>query len=120
MVRIESPQSGAGTTGRGESVTSTTVRQLSPVAYWITAGTQAWVAVDAAYQRGWSLNSVPATQSAEGTVLIHVGAQGGIPRFTPWGMIRLGYVISGVVIVMAMAILWVTRRSEGPVVNEVR
>jgi hypothetical protein len=90
------------------------------VAYWIAAGTQAWVAVDAAYQRGWSLNGVSATQSAEGTVLIHVGVQSGILRFTPWGIVRLGYVISGVVIVMAMAVLWVTRRSETPVVNEVR
>jgi hypothetical protein len=113
-------QNSAGTTSRGVSTISPTVRQLSPVAYWIAAGTQAWVAVDAAYQRGWSLNGVSATQSAEGTVLIHVGVQSGILRFTPWGIVRLGYVISGVVIVMAMAVLWVTRRSETPVVNEVR
>jgi len=76
------------------STTRMSVRQLSPVAYQISKGSPGWVTVDATYQKGWSLNGHAAKKSAEGTVLVRVGAKGGELVFTPWRLVRLGYIIS--------------------------
>lgn len=70
------------------------VQQLSPVAYRIAAGSPGWVEVDATFQRGWQLNGVSAIESAEGTVLVRAGASSGVLRFTPWGLVRNGYIVS--------------------------
>ena len=86
------PQTSSTPTNR--STTRVSVRQLSPVAYQISSGTPGWVAVDTSYQRGWTLNGHAARESAEGTVLVRVGARGGVLTFTPWGKVRLGYIIS--------------------------
>lgn len=99
-----------GPASAGFSAKPPAVRQLSPVAYRIAAGTPGWVTVDAQYERGWSLNGHSATATAEGTVLVRVGAQGGVLRFTPWGMVRLGYIVSGGVFAAMVAILVVERR----------
>jgi hypothetical protein len=92
------------------SATPHSVRQLSLVAYRIGPGTPGWVAVDAAYQRGWSLDGRPAIQSAEGTVLVRVGSEGGVLEFTPWGLVRLGYLESGGVFVCLAALTLAYRR----------
>ena len=88
------------------STTRVSVRQLSPVAYQISSGTPGWVTVDATYQRGWSLNGHAAKATAEGTVLVRVGAQGGVLEFTPWRMVRLGYVISAATFIALVLVLF--------------
>jgi hypothetical protein len=97
-------------TSAHSSSTRPVVQQLSPVAYRISPGTPGWVTVDATYERGWSLNGQSATATAEGTVLVRVGAQGGILRFTPWGTVRLGYIVSGGFFLVLVLILVVDRR----------
>jgi len=86
------------------------VHQLSPVAYRISSGTPGWVTVDATYQRGWSLNGRAATSTAEGTVLVRVGSKGGILEFTPWRMVRLGYIVSAGVFIALLLVLAVEPR----------
>ena len=86
------------------------VRQLSLVAYRIAGGAPGWVTVDAPYERGWSLNGRSATATAEGTVLVRVGVHGGVLRFTPWGMVRLGYIVSSGAFAAMVAVLVVERR----------
>jgi hypothetical protein len=92
------------------SSTPRSVHQLSPVAYRISSGTPGWVTVDATYQRGWSLNGRAATSTAEGTVLVRVGAKGGILEFTPWRMVRLGYIVSAGVFIALVLVLAVEPR----------
>jgi hypothetical protein len=92
------------------SATSHEVQQLSPVVYRIAPGKPGWVEVDTTYQRGWSLDGVSAIQSAEGTVLVHAGAGGGILRFTPWAMVRLGYIVSVGIFVIFALIIFIDRR----------
>jgi hypothetical protein len=92
-------------------VTAHRVQQLSPVAYRIGPGKPGWVSVDATYQRGWSLQGRSAMKSAEGTVLVRVGAEGGTLQFTPWGLVRLGYILSsGVFVCLCIALLVARRR----------
>jgi hypothetical protein len=86
------------------------VQQLSPVAYRISPGTPGWVTVDAVYQRGWSLNGRSATATAEGTIVVRVGAEGGVLRFTPWGLVRLGYLVSAGTFIVLLVALWVVAR----------
>lgn len=97
-----------GQTPGGPSTKLHAVQQLSPVAYRIASGTPGWVTIDAPYQQGWSLNGQSAT--AEGTVLVRVGADGGVLRFTPWAMVRLGYILSAGVFVALAEFLAVDRR----------
>jgi hypothetical protein len=92
------------------SVSPHSVRQLSLVAYRIGPGAPGWVAVDAAYQRGWSLDGRPAIQSAEGTVLVRAGKEGGVLEFTPWALVRLGYLVSGGAFLCLAALALVCRR----------
>ena len=95
------------------SSTKPSVHQLSPVAYRISSGTPGWVTVDAPYQRGWSLNGRAATSTAEGTVLVRVGAKGGILEFTPWRLVRLGYIVSaGVFIALSLVLAVEPRRRK--------
>jgi hypothetical protein len=85
--------------------TPPSVHELSPVAYRISSGTPGWVTVDTTYQRGWSLNGRAATSTAEGTVLVRVGAKGGVLEFTPWRMVRLGYIVSAGVFIALLLVL---------------
>jgi hypothetical protein len=94
------------------SNTRLTVRQLSPIAYRISSGTPGWVTVDATYQRGWSLNGRAASATAEGTVLVRVGSEGGVLEFTPWGKVRLGYIVSAGVFIILLLVLAVEPRRK--------
>jgi hypothetical protein len=94
----------------GASAEPHTVQQISPVAFRISSGTPGWVTVDATYQRGWSLNGRAATATAEGTVLVRVGANGGVLEFTPWRLVRLGYIVSAGVFVALLLVLAVEPR----------
>ena len=91
-VNADSSQSNQETAGSLSSMP--TVKELSPVAYRIAPGASGWVTVDAPFQRGWSLGGHVATESAEGTLLIRVGPNGGVLQFTPWRLVRLGYILS--------------------------
>lgn len=91
--------------GVGESSSKRVVRQISPVAYEIGAGQPGWVSLDAAYQRGWVLDGQAARQSSEGTLLFRVGSEGGIARFTPWGLTRVGYMVSGTAVVILCCLI---------------
>ena len=71
------------------------VHMVSPVAFHIDPGSPGWVEVDEPYQVGWSINGVAALPTAEGSMVVHVGAHGGNLVFTPWRSARLGYIISG-------------------------
>jgi hypothetical protein len=102
--------SSASSASASASTAKHSVQQLSPVAYRISSGTPGWVTVDATYQRGWSLDGRVATPTAEGTVLVRVGAEGGVLRFTPWGLVRLGYIISAVTFIVLLGSLLVAPR----------
>jgi hypothetical protein len=100
-------------TSSAASTKRASVRQLSPVAYRIPSGRPGWVTVDTPYQRGWFLNGHAAKASAEGTVLVRVGAQGGKLEFTPWRMVRLGYIVSAgtfVALILVLVTDWRRRR----------
>jgi hypothetical protein len=109
---VAAPPSSASS---GNSATTPAVRQLSPIAYRIAPGTPGWVTDEATYQRGWSLNGQSASATVEGTVLVRVGAQGGVLQFTPWGMVRLGYTLSAGVFVALALVLVVEPRRRGRV-----
>jgi hypothetical protein len=81
------------------------VHQISPVAYRVPAGAPGWVTIDATYQQGWTLNGRAAKPTAEGTVLVRVGSKGGTLVFTPWRLVRLGYIVSGGVFVALSLVL---------------
>ena len=90
-----------------------TVQQISPITYRIGPGPAGWASVDAPYQEGWSFNGTPAMESATGTVLVHVGAAGGILTFTPWRLVRLGYAISlGLFVLLCAVAIFGRRRSK--------
>jgi hypothetical protein len=84
---------------------SASIQELSPVAYRIPAGRSGWVSVDAPYQRGWSLDGRAAIESAEGTLLIKVGSRAGVLQYTPWRLVRLGYVISFFTFVLLLVLV---------------
>lgn len=87
------------------------VRQLSPVAYRVPPGPPGPVEIDAAYQPGWQLDGVSGQPSPEGTVEFILGRAGGVAQFRPWGMVKLGDVISGAAFaVLASALVWTRRR----------
>ena len=105
-----SPQAPVKNSAPFDTSTKPSVHQLSPVAYLISSGTPGWVTVDTPYQRGWSLNGRAATSTAEGTVLVRVGAKGGVLEFTPWRMARLGYIVSAGVFIALLLVLAVEPR----------
>ncbi len=86
------------------------VHELSPVAYQVGPGRPGWVNVDAAYQKGWSFNGREAIKSPQGTLLVRVGADGGQVKFTPWGLVRLGYLVSAGAFAILLAVLLVRPR----------
>ena len=105
-----SPSSSASTSN---SRADDTVTMVSPVAFHIGSGSPGWVEVDEPYQVGWSINGVAALPSAQGSMLVHVGNDGGNLVFTPWRSARLGYIISGgafIVIMLALNTERVRRR----------
>jgi hypothetical protein len=99
-----------GLSAAGSSSKLPAVQQLSPVAYRVASGSPGWVTVDAPYERGWSLNGRSATATVEGTLLVRVGTGGGVLRFTPWTMVRLGYILSAGVFTVWAVFLAVERR----------
>ena len=99
-----------GISSVGSSSKLPVVRQLSPVAYRVASGSPGWVTVDAPYQRGWSLDGRSATATVEGTLLARVGTDGGVLRFTPWALVRLGYILSSGVFIVLAVFLVVERR----------
>ena len=88
------------------------VREISPVAYEIARGHPGWVATDIPFQRGWSLDGQSATMTAEGTVLVRVGPRGGTLVFAPWRLVRLGYLVSVGVFLLALVVLWFMRSNQ--------
>jgi hypothetical protein len=111
---VTSAGSGRGAATGGSTASAGAVQQISPVAYRVPAGRPGWVAIDTTYQPGWSLDGRSAIESAEGTVLLRVGANGGVAQFTPWGLLRLGYLLSGgtflVLLTLALFSGWRRRR----------
>ena len=99
----------------GQASLSRRITQISPIAYAIGPGQPGELTLDAAYQKGWQLGNQIASQSPQGTIQFRVGRRGGIVRFTPWGITRLGYIISGTAFVLLSGLvvretLW--RRKE--------
>ncbi|NNN08332.1 MAG: hypothetical protein HKL85_03960 [Acidimicrobiaceae bacterium] len=104
---------GVGSISGAGTATSSRVRELSPVAYRISPGRPGWVEVAAPYQRGWSINGRAAVMTAQGTLLVRVGARGGVLRFTPWAVVRLSYAVSPTIFVGLAAIsVWARRRQR--------
>ncbi|MHB8439076.1 MAG: hypothetical protein ACYDD4_07930 [Acidimicrobiales bacterium] len=89
--------------GVGRATGPRSIHQISPVAYAIGPGIPGSVSLDAPYQKGWELSGEPARRSAEGTLLFEVGRAGGVARFAPWGLTRLGYIISGTAFLLLSA-----------------
>lgn len=100
--------------GVGQSTANRVVRQISPVAYAIGPGPPGLVSLDAPYQKGWVLGGQAARRSAQGTLLFQVGRSGGTVRFTPWGLTRLGYVISGTTFVLLSIVVVLARARRRP------
>jgi hypothetical protein len=91
--------------GVGQATTSRPIRQISPVAYSIGPGPPGEVSLEAVYQQGWQLGTQKAQQTPEGTISFHVGPRGGVAQFTPWGITRLGYIISGASFVVLFGVV---------------
>jgi len=106
---------GAPSTSSSTSSTNSgdTVTMISPVAFHIDAGSPGWVEVDEPYQVGWSLNGVAALPNAQGSMLVHVGTDGGNLVFTPWRSARLGYIISGGAFIVMLLCLNIERLRRG-------
>ena len=89
------------------------MHQICPVAYRVPPGRPGWVTVGTTYQEGWYLGGKAAVPTAEGTMMFPVGAAGGVVRFGPWDLAKLGYAIStGAFIVVAVAVVWDRRRER--------
>ncbi|HUC37993.1 MAG TPA: hypothetical protein VMR97_12835 [Acidimicrobiales bacterium] len=95
--------------GVGQSAGHRVIRQISPVAYAVGPGPPGQVTLDAAYQKGWELDGQAARQSRSGTLVFRVGRAGGVAEFTPWGLTRLGYIISGAAFLL-LSVLVATER----------
>ena len=99
--------------GPGERLgTTRLVRELSPVAFQVPPGPPGLVEIDAAYQPGWELDGVSGKPSPEGTVEFRVDGAGGMAQFRPWGMVKLGYVISAVVFAAMLSFLIWRKRTH--------
>jgi hypothetical protein len=86
--------------------TAAAVRRVSPVAYRIPPGPPGTVTIDAPYQPGWVLDGHKGLPTAQGATEFELGTQkGGIARFTPWSLLRLGYIVSGAAFVVLAAMV---------------
>jgi hypothetical protein len=103
----------SSTTSTTNSRSGDTVRMISPVAFHIDPGSPGWVEVDEPYQVGWSINGVSALPTTEGSMLFHVGTDGGNVVFTPWRSARLGYLISGGAFISIFLALSIERIRRG-------
>lgn len=105
----------SSTSGASAAASTHQVRELSPAAYRISPGHAGWVEVVAPYQRGWSINGRAAIMTAQGTLLVSVGARGGMLLFTLWAVVRLSYGVSLVAFAgMGLISVWLRRRrTEG-------
>ncbi len=83
-----------GIGGRGGSP----VTRLSATAYRIPPGRAGQVTVAIPYQKGWSLNGVAASSTAQGTLTVRAGPSGGVLRFGPWRLVLVGDLVSLVVL----------------------
>lgn len=70
------------------------VHEISPIALAVPSGPGRWIAADPGYQKGWVLNEDSAQQSAEGTLVVRGDRRGGTLGFGPWGLVKLGSIIS--------------------------
>ncbi len=86
------------------------VRRLSPTAYALPGGRDHFVEVSATYQRGWKAGSAKAIELAEGNMAFEVGPGATVARYTPWGWIEVGYLVSALV-VLVLAVLLARSRS---------
>jgi hypothetical protein len=86
------------------------VTRLSPVAYRIPAGVPGYVDIAIPYEKGWTLNGVPARATPEGTVSVLAGRAGGVLRFDPWHLVVGGDVISVTVVGTLGALVLIGRR----------
>jgi hypothetical protein len=106
---VDGPGAAAGAraaAGPGEG-RGARVQEISPVAYRVPPGRPGWVTVDTTYQEGWYLDGKPAVATAEGTMMFPAGAAGGVVRFRPWGLAKLGYDLSsGAFVVVAAVVGW--------------
>ncbi len=93
--------------------TGDAVSKLSPVAFHIDPGSPGWVQIDEPFQVGWSIDGVAALPTIEGSMLVHVGRDGGNLVFTPWRSARLGYLISGGAFMVMLLTLCVERVRRG-------
>jgi len=91
--------------GVGEGTPTRRIRQISPVAYSIGPGPPGVVTLDAVYQKGWQLGTQKGQKTSEGTISFDIGPKGGIAQFAPWGITRLGYIISGAAFVALMGVV---------------
>ena len=87
----------AGAVGQRRSAV---VKQVSPVEFEVAPGTPGWVALDAPFERGWSAGTSKVRVSAEGDVLVKVGGERTAIDFSPWHLVRMGYAISALWIVL--------------------
>lgn len=99
--------------GVGQASRQRSIRQISPVAYSIGPGPPGDVTLDADYQEGWQLGTQKAQETPQGTIRFHVGSRGGIVQFTPWGITRLGYIVSGSTFVALLGVVIADRLRRG-------
>jgi hypothetical protein len=86
------------------------VRRRSLVAYVVPPGSPGVATIDAAYQPGWVLDGHRGYRTPQGTVAFTLPTTaGGTARFTPWGLARLGDIVSGATDVVLAAALAVDR-----------
>lgn len=98
-----------GIGGRGGSP----VVRLSPTAYRIPAGRAGQVTVAIPYQKGWSLDGMPARPTPQGTLQVRAGRSGGTLRFDPWRLVVVGDLLS-LVVLAALGVLCARARWRAP------
>jgi len=81
--------------------TARPLRQVSLVAYRVPPGPPGTVTIDAAYQPGWVLDGVQGHPTVTGTVAFTLRThRGGQAIFTPWRLVRLGAILSGIAVLL--------------------
>jgi hypothetical protein len=104
------------TTGAGVSSSAcggATVRRTSEITYSVSRGRCAWVELSQPYQAGWTSGRFRAVELARGNMAVRVGNGAAVVRYSPWGWIELGYVVSGgtfVILAVLIGVQMATRR----------